>query len=246
MIHVKQCRKPEFFMQQRKLVKRIKFPIAIKKEIKLSDLELKNRILESAKDNFFSNGFSKLTMEDFAHSMGMSKKTIYKFFPGKDDIVKAITHEKMHAIHHQCECFRNDNSMEFIDRIKSTINFITSEMQQMKPQFYLDVQRTMPDLWKEIDNFRNEKVMNDFALMVKQGVDLGIFRSDVNVQVFVLMYATAMRNIINPEVLSHLPINISQAYQSAVTVFFEGMMTDEGRNKYKTKFHEPTKEEVIL
>jgi len=184
-------------------------------------------------------------MEEFAQSMGMSKKTIYKFFPSKDEIVKEITHEKLKTIHHQCECIRLDDSTEFIDRIRKTINFITSEMQQMKPQFYLDVQRTMPELWKEVDNFRNDKVMNDFGLMVKQGVDLGIFRKDVNVQVFVLMYAAAMRSIINPEVLSHLPINLSQAYQAAVTVFFEGMMTDEGRDKYRNKLIESMKEEVV-
>lgn len=210
----------------------------------MSDLELKNRILETARESFFANGFSKMTMEEFAQSMGMSKKTIYKFFPSKDDIVKAITHEKLQNIHHQCECFRVDNSMEFIERIKATITFLTTEMQKMKPQFYIDVQRTMPELWKEVDSFRNEKVMNDFALMVKQGVDLGIFRSDVNVQVFVLMYAAAMRSVINPETLSHLPINISQAYQSAVTVFFEGMMTDDGRDKYRTKLNETMTNEV--
>ncbi len=176
----------------------------------------------------------------------MSKKTIYKFFTSKDEIVKEITRDKLHSIHNQCECFRNDSSLEFVERFKSTINFLTSEMQEMKPQFYLDIQRTMPDLWKEVDNFRNEKVMNDFALMVQQGVDLGIFRDDVNVQVFVLMYATAMGSVINPEILSHLPINISQAYQAAVTVFFEGMMTDDGRNKYRTKLTEQLKEEVVL
>jgi len=62
--------------------------------------------------------------------------------------------------------------------------------------------------------------------------------------VFVLMYASAMRSIVNPEALSHLPLNLSQAYQSAVTVFFEGMMTDAGRSKYRSKLHEPIKEEV--
>lgn len=211
----------------------------------MSDLEIKARILEAAKENFFNHGFSKTTMEEFAQSMGMSKKTIYKFFTSKDDIVKEITREKLHSIHHQCECFRTDQSIEFIERIKSTINFITSEMQKMKPQFYLDVQRSMPELWKEVDNFRNEKILNDFGLMVKQGVDLGIFRNDVNVQVFVLMYASAMRNIINPEVLSTLPINLSQAYQAAVTVFFEGMMTEEGRNKYKNKLIEQLPNEVV-
>jgi hypothetical protein len=58
------------------------------------------------------------------------------------------------------------------------------------------------------------------------------------------MYASAMRSIVNPEALSHLPLNLSQAYQSAVTVFFEGMMTDAGRSKYRNKLHEPMKEEV--
>lgn len=211
----------------------------------MSDLELKERILIAAREYFFTNGFSKVTMEEFAHSMGMSKKTIYKFFPSKDDIVKAITREQLISINHRCESFRNDSTMEFIDRIKSTIGYLTTEMQKMKPQFYIDVQRTMPDLWKEVENFRNEKVTSDFALMVQQGVNLGIFRSDVNVQVFVLMYASAMRSIVNPEALSHLPLNLSQAYQSAVTVFFEGMMTDEGRSKYRDKLNEPMKEEEI-
>ena len=210
----------------------------------MSDLELKERILTAAREYFFTNGFSKVTMEEFAQSMGMSKKTIYKFFLSKDDLVKAITREKLINIHHRCEMFRNDSSMEFIERIKSTITYLTTEMQKMKPQFYIDIQRTMPDLWKEVDNFRNEKVTNDFALMVQQGVDLGIFRNDVNVQVFVLMYSSAMRSIVNPEALSNLPLNLSQAYQAAVTIFFEGMMTDEGRSKYRTQLNEPIKEEV--
>lgn len=211
-----------------------------KQETTVSDLEIKQRILDAARENFFANGFSKLTMEEFAQSMGMSKKTIYKFFTSKDEIVRGITHEKMHSLHAQCERIRLNTAMPFLDRMKTTISCITSEMQKLKPQFYLDVQRTMPELWKEVENFRNQKVMEDFTLVVREGVQLGIFRTDVSAEVFVLMYATAMQNIINPEVLSHLPISVSQAYQAAVSVFFEGMMTDEGRHQYKKQLQEPT------
>lgn len=233
-------------MEQRKPKIRYRFPDQNIQETTVSDLEIKNRILDAARENFFANGFSKVTMEEFAQSMGMSKKTIYKFFQSKDEIVKAITHEKLKKVHDTCECIRVDDTKEFIDRIKATTTYITREMQQMKPQFYLDVQRTMPDLWKEIDTFRHEKVMSDFGKMVKQGVELGIFRSDVNADVFVLMYATAMQSIINPEVLSQLPINISQAYTAAVNVFFEGMLTPDGREKYKNTHHEPVTNEGIL
>lgn len=198
----------------------------------MSDSEIKTRILEAAKENFFENGFSKTTMEEFAHSMGMSKKTIYKFFPGKDELVRAITHEKLETIHSGCDVWHFDKSQDFFVRIKKITNYLSTQMQSMKPQFYLDIQRTMPDLWKEIDEFRKERVNIDFKQMILEGIELGVFRKDINVDVLILMYANAMQSIINPETLSTLPLNVSQAYDAIVQIIFGGVFTKEAKEKY--------------
>ncbi|MBI2428191.1 MAG: TetR/AcrR family transcriptional regulator [Ignavibacteriales bacterium] len=211
----------------------------------MSDSELRSRILEAASQYFFENGFSKTTMEEFAQSMGMSKKTIYKFFPSKDDIIKEITREKLQHVHHGCLHCQQDKSIDFMQRIKNVTGFISSEMRKLKPQFYSDLQKTMPALWKEVDEFRNQRIYEDFSAMIREGVEIGVFRKDVNIDVLVLMYGNAMQSIINPETLSKLPLNASQAYEAIVDIIFGGVFTQEAKEKYVTHTTEKvTKEEV--
>jgi AcrR family transcriptional regulator len=199
----------------------------------MSDIELKSRILEAARQYFFTSGFSKTTMEEFANTMGMSKKTIYKFFPSKEDLIKEITHDKLQGVHQGCIRWQTDKSVDFMQRIRNVTGFISSEMRSLKPQFYVDLQKTMPQLWKEVDEFRSQRVYEDFSEMIKEGVEIGVFRKDVNVEVLVLMYANAMQSIINPETLSRLPLNASQAYDAIVEIIFGGVFTSEAKEKYK-------------
>ena len=39
------------------------------------------RILEAARAHLFAYGYSALTMDALAHDLGMSKKTLYVYFP---------------------------------------------------------------------------------------------------------------------------------------------------------------------
>ena len=207
----------------------------------MSDIEIKGRILEKARDHYFNNGFSASTMDDLAHLLGMSKKTIYKYFSSKDEIISAITHEKLNDIHAHCNHIHNDATIEFLERIKCVTHYISKEMQAMKPSFYTDIQKTMPQLWKEINAFRYEKVIKDFRTTIREGIELGVFRKDINVEVLVLMYANAMESIVNPETLSTLPLTASQAYDAIVDIVFGGIFTDLAKEKY----HHPTPSKQI-
>lgn len=212
----------------------------------MSESELKSRILEAAREYFFANGFSKTTMEEFAQSMGMSKKTIYKFFPGKEDLIREITREKLQHVHVGCIQCQHDTSVDFMQRIKNVTGFISAEMRKLKPQFYTDLQKTMPELWKEVDEFRSQRIYEDFSGMIREGIEIGVFRKDINVEVLVLMYGNAMQSIINPETLSRLPLNASQAYEAIVDIIFGGVFTQEAKAKYAAhKTEQETKEEVV-
>ena len=53
-------------------------------------MEVKDKILETALHLFFRFGIKAITMDDIAKEMGISKKTIYRFFGEKDDIVNSL------------------------------------------------------------------------------------------------------------------------------------------------------------
>ena len=48
------------------------------------------RILQAAHAHLFSYGYNALTMDDLAHELGISKKTLYVHFAGKDEIIGAV------------------------------------------------------------------------------------------------------------------------------------------------------------
>ena len=52
---------------------------------------MKDKILHKAAEMFLNLGFKSVTMDDIAHELGVSKKTIYTHFSNKTDLVKEVT-----------------------------------------------------------------------------------------------------------------------------------------------------------
>ena len=52
---------------------------------------MKQKILEKSKELFLNLGFKSVTMDDIANALGVSKKTIYKYFTNKTSLVDAVT-----------------------------------------------------------------------------------------------------------------------------------------------------------
>ena len=55
-----------------------------------NDNDIKIRILETAKFLFLQNGYSAASMDALARKLGMSKKTIYKYFKSKYHLLEEI------------------------------------------------------------------------------------------------------------------------------------------------------------
>nr|MBA3354117.1 helix-turn-helix transcriptional regulator [Blastocatellia bacterium] len=54
----------------------------------------RRRVLEAARGHFFHHGFRNVTMDDLAAELGVSKKTLYAHFPGKDALLEAVLNDK--------------------------------------------------------------------------------------------------------------------------------------------------------
>lgn len=57
-------------------------------------------IVEAAGRLFFAPGFARVSMDDLARELGMSKKTIYRHFPDKRGLVAAVLDRQFAAVEH--------------------------------------------------------------------------------------------------------------------------------------------------
>ncbi|MGB2868939.1 MAG: TetR/AcrR family transcriptional regulator [Bacteroidota bacterium] len=198
----------------------------------MSDQQEKQRILDIAADKFMAQGLSKVTLDEVAGDLGMSKKTVYKFFPSKDDLLRAIVHMIMGRMKRRIEeIVTSDRPSE--EKLTEFLVMLGSFLRKASGDFIADVQRFAPSLWKEMETFRREQMLPRVNEMFVQARKEGIFRQDLNIELFYLVFITVVQGIINPKVLSENSFSAQEAFRGIFKLLFEGALTGEA----KTKLH---------
>jgi AcrR family transcriptional regulator len=198
----------------------------------LEDIEIKGRILTKAGEMFQQFGFSRVTMEEIAAELGMSKKTLYKFFSGKEQLLKEmVTGMKCKLEDYVLELWGN-NEISFLEKLKNLMNYIGNQSSAFRGPLAHDLQKNFPSLWEEIKESRRTHSFEKFSLLINEGIDKGVFRKDIDQQIILLLYIHAIQGILNPEVLTQLPYTYNQVFDSIMRVFLEGIFTEEGRHQY--------------
>jgi AcrR family transcriptional regulator len=194
--------------------------------------EVKERILSYAEQLFLQFGYSKVTMDEIAAGVGMSKKTLYKFFPGKEALVKEMITSMKCSIDDHIESVWTNEDMDFMDKLKSVMNFIGKQTTKLHGPLLEDLHKNIPEVWKEIHDFRKANAVKRFTTFINEGVERGVFREDIDKQLIVLFYLHAIQGMINPEALSQLPFTANQVFDAIIRIVFEGILTEEGRQEY--------------
>ncbi len=194
----------------------------------MSELEDRQRIVEVASRHFRQVGISKVTLDEIASELGMSKKTMYKFFPSKEDLLTEVVHGVMSGLRTRVEAtVASDKS--FAEKASELLGHLGRVIGTTSKQFLIDLQRFSPDLWKEMEEFRRQRILTSVRAIFVQAKEEGVFRRDLNVDLFILIFLNSVQNIVNPQVLSEQSFSMEEALRGIFRIIFEGAMTDEAR-----------------
>ncbi len=191
------------------------------------------RILKAAEDQFLTNGFSTVTMEDMAVGLGMSKKTMYRHFRSKEQLVKMMLLSRLNRIHRHLEGIHSDPTLDVVTRMKQILEFLTLRLGEVKQPFFRDLQRHAPEILKLVDNYRMRAIPAIFGKVFEEGQRMGLMREDMPKELVIEMLRVCVQNIINPEVLTRLDLPLRKAFEMILDMLFNGIMTADGKIAYE-------------
>jgi len=194
--------------------------------------EIKERIFNAAEQMFFQYGFAKVTMDEIASSLGMSKKTLYKFFSGKENLLKELLYNRQCGTEEHINQIWANKNLDFVGKLKEMMDFIGEQSSKIRGPLFDDLRKNMPEVWNEIHDFKRIKGLQKATELFNKGVEDGVFRQDISKDLVILIYTSAIQTLINPETLAELPFSTGQAVETVFRVIFEGIFTEEGRAKY--------------
>lgn len=163
---------------------------------------MREKILNKAADMFLSYGFKSVTMDDIASELGISKKTIYKYFSNKVVLVDASTESIQQTIDNAIKQIQeqNYNAIEENFTIKTVFknmfkNAKTSPMFQLKKYYPKTYTKLME---AEICSF-SDCVLNNLM----KGIKNKLYRNDLDKDIVMKFYFTLVFGAYENDMFSH-------------------------------------------
>ncbi|HSQ58189.1 MAG TPA: TetR/AcrR family transcriptional regulator [Gemmata sp.] len=189
------------------------------------------RIVAGARRHFFALGFRRVSMDELAQELGMSKKTLYSHFHDKLAIVKAAILQKLGELEEELEEIIADRAATFSEALRKLLACVQRHTEEIQPHFLRDIRRDAPELFKLVEGRRGLLIQRYFGAVFARGRRAGMIRKDIRTDFVVEMLLASVQAIINPHRLGELAAIPKDAFAAIISVILEGILTSPARNK---------------
>lgn len=184
---------------------------------------MKNKILDAAAQLILQYGLKKFTVDEIAAELKISKKTVYKYFKSKDDIIReyfeiAIESDKSSVL----KTLRSEEKI-----LKKIHEIIYSNHRYRLPVVLLnEVRKFYPDEWVKIQNLKQFK-LDATKKLLQQGSLEGIFKSDIHFEILLKMLENISDMFIDYDFLVENKLKTTEAIDEALKIIFNGILKEE-------------------
>ncbi|MCK8481014.1 TetR/AcrR family transcriptional regulator [Psychroserpens algicola] len=188
---------------------------------------MREKIIHKSVDLFLTLGFKSVTMDDIANEMGISKKTIYVHFPNKTKLVEATTLHIFETISHgiDCICELKKNPIEEVYDIKQ---FIMEHLKNEKTSPQYQLQKYYPKIFASLKSKQFEVMQGCVTENLKRGMELGLYRKDLNVDFISRIYFYGMVSLKDQELFPLKTFSMNALMEYYLEYHLRGICTPKG------------------
>lgn len=133
---------------------------------------------EILKKMFWSEGIKCLTIENICQRMGIAKKTLYKDFANKKELVNALFYEDFKRFRRELLRKINDSG-DAIQQLCVFFDLLSRRQNSFSYATLGDLREYYPELQSEINGLENRLIMEIATLILKQGIAEKNFCEDI-------------------------------------------------------------------
>lgn len=196
----------------------------------------RRRIVQAARAQLFVRGYGALTMDELALELGMSKKTLYRHFAGKEELVRAAIEEFAREVRTEADAIIGERGLTFAEKLRGCTGGILQRLGQLSPHLLRDLQRFAPALHALTFELRRKNIPHIFGRLIEQGQLTGKVRDDIDPGFAAEFLLHAMQGLMHPDNLAHLRLAPPETFERAMNLFFGGLLTPAGRKDYEKLF----------
>lgn len=190
----------------------------------------KDKILFFTHAKFIQEGFYKTTMDEIARDLQMSKKTIYKYFPSKSELLDAVCDMRIDTMQTKMNEIIDSNE-DSVTKFIKILNLNKSMMLNCSQAWMRDIQVHAPHCKKKFDEMRTQKINHILTVLLGQGKKEKMIEN-IPSEIIINAFLGAVEAVTNPDFILNNKFSFHEAMIITAEIFFNGFLTEQGKEKY--------------
>lgn len=191
-------------------------------------------IFEKVADFFMRYGIKSQTMDDISRHLGVSKKTLYKYFADKNDLVVKTLEI---FIESDCKAMEEIKNQQFdaINENFAISKHVLNQFKNIHPSVWYDLEKYHPQAMQKMDDFTNQTIYAWVCENLKKGMDEGLFRNDIKIPIIAGIYISRIKDFFNPLFFQIEKYSFAEIYVEAFRYHIRGIASEKGLGVLKEK-----------
>ncbi len=188
---------------------------------------MKEKIIYKSEELFLTLGFKNVTMDDIASALGISKKTIYAHFSNKTELVSAVTFSVLEQIYLGIEQI-NKKAINPIEELYDIKMFLINYLKNERVSAQYQLKKYYPKIFDQLQIKKFKKMHSSVENSLKKGVELNLFRSEIDTAFISRVYFVGMTGIRDTSVFSETMFDKNYLMESYLEYHLRAIVTESG------------------
>lgn len=189
--------------------------------------EFGKRIAEVGFSLFRQYGVRAITLDEIALQLGISKKTIYEHFTGKDELVTEILRQRIGQVQtHFTEL--TAKARDAIEANLLMIQFLDGLFRNMNPVVVMDLQKYHQDAFQIYYDHMYGFVINSMRLNLARGIEEGLYRKDIDTEIMARLRVESCNMCFKPGTFPKDHFEMSRVQRQLLEHFLFGIASQKG------------------
>lgn len=184
-------------------------------------MELKRHIVNVTMALVKENGFRNLRVDRIASKADISKRTLYRYFSSKEDLIGFIIKEKHQQIQNEIEAIFEQPGNE-LSKYEKLLTVVTSNISSFDPELF-DTLKKYPELYENIKERQNE-LSENIEKLIADGIKKGEIQSNFEPKIISFLLIKLANSIFDSSFYINNKVTFEEVSDNLTSLVMNGLI----------------------
>ena len=192
-----------------------------------TELGRERELLAQVIQVFMRLGIKAVNMDDIARHLGVSKKTLYKYFKDKRDLVTRSLLQLIEETERMMIGLR-DLPGNAIDAELAMMRYVRKMLAEQHPSVLFDLQKYYATVWAEVSDRREHLILTTAQENLERGQREGVYRTDFDPRIVARFMVAIADTTKNAQTTLAIGTPLSEIYFESFHYHIRGIASAKG------------------